>query len=288
MKRSSEGLLFTDRGNDEDMSMKFVQKGIKKFQKGEFQEAEDEFVKAVEFNDISVRGWYYLGLVREELKDPDGASFCFKKAIAAAKMQDPVDEETTRNSLLKLAKIQFNEQQYIAAMGFLRKINHMEYKDNEMQGNVWGMLGEIYDQLKKKEYALFCYRNSQKSGNKKYRKLISAYEKEGIRPDDPEDKNSPNLLKRKADIMFNQQKFQDAIKVYTETLKVNNIKKVLTDAANAEVTMKIAYAYINLQDFNNAKTYLEQARKLYSKAKMKDEIKVIESTLNKINSLMSI
>ena len=58
-------------------------------------------------------------------------------------------------------------------MGYLRKINQMQFKDNDFRGVVWGVLGEIYTRLNKKEYALFCYQQSQKYGTKKYRKQIT-------------------------------------------------------------------------------------------------------------------
>jgi tetratricopeptide (TPR) repeat protein len=269
------------------MAVKFVEKGLKLYTKQKWQEAEEEFVKAVEANDIATKGWYYLGLCRENLEDFEGAQFCFKKAMSAAKMMEPPDQITERLSLLELATIEIKTEQYIAAMGYLRKINQLQFKDNSFRSTVWGVLGEIYEKLNKKEYALFCYQQSQKNGNKKYRKQVSTLEEGGTRPDDPDDKNSPNLLKRKADILFGQQKFTDAIKVYQETLRTNNQKKVLSEADHAETTMKIAYAYINVQDFPNAKTYLLEAKKLYTNAKMMDEIKVIDSTLNKINSLIS-
>ncbi|MBD3186400.1 hypothetical protein GF325_06190 [Candidatus Bathyarchaeota archaeon] len=270
------------------MSMKFVRRGKKRLLKEEWKEAEEEFVKAVETNDISAKGWYYLGICRDKQDDPDGAMFSFKKAMSAAKMQDPDDVEVIRNSLFALAEIQIKSQQFIAAMGYLRRINKMDFKDNELRGRVWGQLGEIYEKLNKLEYSLFCYRQAQKMGNRKYRKQISKFERDGYKPDDPEDKNSPNILKRKADILFNQQKFEDAIKAYQQTIEMNNNTKVLRDSDHADVVMKIAYAYINLQDFNSARHYLMEAKRLYAKAKMEDELKVIDSTLNKINSLMAV
>ena len=268
------------------MSEKFVQRGIKKFQKEQYSEAEDEFVQAVETNEISAKGWYYLGICRQKEEDWEGATLCFKKALNAAKLQDPEDEFVSKNSLLELATNQMKNEQYIAAMGYLRKLNQMDFKDNELRATVHGILGEIYEIMNKKEYSLFCFRQSQKFGSRKYRKKIGQLESEGIRADDPDDKNSPNILKRKADILFNQQKFKESIDVYKETLKVNNEKRVMSETDHADATMKIAYAYINIQDFSNAKKYLIEAKKLYSKMQAADEIKVIDSTLNKINSLM--
>ncbi|MHA1791701.1 MAG: tetratricopeptide repeat protein [Promethearchaeota archaeon] len=270
------------------MSLKFVQKGLKKLVKENWAEAEDEFVKAVELNDISAKGWYYLAICREKQNDPESALFSFKKAIAAAKMQVPEDIEVIKNSYYKMAQIQFSTKQYIATMGQLRILIQMDFKDNELKGNAWGMLGEIYDILKKPQYALFCFKQSLKFGNKKYRKDSTRLEKAGYLPDDPNDKNSPNLLRKKADILFNQQKFKEAIKAYINTLRENTTKRVLTDADQADITMKIAYGYINIQDFTNAKIYLLNARKMYSKAKMAEEIRVIDSTLTKIESLMAI
>ncbi|NMC05447.1 MAG: hypothetical protein GYA24_09555, partial [Candidatus Lokiarchaeota archaeon] len=168
-----------------------------------------------------------------------------------------------------------------------KKILQMDFKDSELRGTVWGILGEIYEGLKKKEYALFCYRQSQKFGNRKYRKQIATLEEENIRADDPDDKESPSLIKRKADILFNQQKYTDAVKTYLDAVKINNQKKVLSDTDHAEVIMKIAYSYINVQDFNNAKVYLQEVKRLYTKLKKDEDIKAIDSTLNKLNSLMS-
>ncbi len=269
------------------MAIKFVQRGIKKYLKEKWEEAEDEFVKAVETNDISAKGWYYLGMCRVRQNDNDGANVCFKKAIAAAKLQEPEDHDTQRNALLELAMVEMKGEQFIAAMGYLKKILQMEFKDSDLRGTVWGILGEIYEGLKKREYALFCYRQSQKFGNRKYRKQISLLEIDGIRADDPDDKESPSLIKRKADILFNQQKYPEAVKTYLDAVKMNNQKKVLSDVDHAEVIMKIAYSYINVQDFSNAKTYLQEAKRLYTRTKKEDEIKVIDSTLNKLNSLMS-
>nr|MDO8118251.1 hypothetical protein [Candidatus Sigynarchaeota archaeon] len=270
------------------MSEKFVQRGLKNFLKEKWQEAEDDFVQAVEINDISVKGWYYLALCRAKLKDGEGASLCFKKAMNAAKMQDPEDDDTMRNSLMELAKIQVENAQYIAALGFLKKILPMDFKDNDFRGDVYALLGKIYDSLNKKEYALFNYRQATKYGNKRIKNETTQLENQGIRPDDPDDKDSPNLLKRKGDILFGQQKFEDAIVQYTETIKMNNTKKVLSDVDHAEVTMKIAYAYINIQDFPKARDYLIEAKRLFSRTTKEDEIRTIESTLNKINSLMSV
>jgi len=267
------------------LSIKFVQSGIKKYLKEKWDEAEEEFIKAVEANDISAKGWYYLGMCRVKQNDGEGANVCFKKAMAAAKIQEPEDIDTTRNSLLELAMLEMKLEQYIAAMGYLKKILQMEFKDNDLRSTVWGILGEVYDILKKKEYALFCYRQNQKFGGRKYRKQISQYESEGIHADDPDDKDSPALIKRKADILFNQQKYTDAVKTYLESLKINNAKKVLSDADQADIVMKIAFSYINIQDFNNAKTYLQEAKKLYVKIKREEDIKTIDSTLNKLNSL---
>jgi len=269
------------------MSIKFVQKGIKKYLKEKWDEAEDEFVKAVETNDISAKGWYYLGMCRLKQNDNEGANVSFKKAMIAAKAQEPEDQDTIRNALLELAMVEMKSEQFIASMGYLKKILQMEFKDNELRGTVWGILGEIYEILKKKEYALYCYRNSQKFGNRKYKKQISQFEVENIRADDPDDKESPSLIKRKADILFNQQKYQEAITTYLEAIKMNNSKKVLSDADHADVVTKIAFSYINVQDFNNAKNYLQEARKLYQRAKKDEDIKTIDSTLNKLNSLMS-
>ena len=267
------------------MSIKFVQSGIKKYLKEKWDEAEEEFVKAVESNDISAKGWYYLGMCRVKQNDADGANVCFKKAMVSAKMQEPEDLDTERNSLLELATLEMKTEQYIAAMGYLKKILQMDFKDNELRGTVWGILGEVYDVLKKKEYALFCYRQSQKYGSRKYRKQISQHEDDGIHADDPDDKESPALIKRKADILFGQQKYTEAVKTYLEAIKINNTKKVLSDTDQADVVMKIAFSYINMQDFNNAKTYLQEARKLYVKTKRDEDIKTIDSTLNKLNSL---
>lgn len=270
------------------MSMKFVQRGIKRVIKEEWEEAEDEFVKAVELNDISAKGWYYLGFCREHQEDTKGAIYSYKKAIHAAKMQEPDDLETMRQSLFHTAQIEIVNKQYIAAMGYLRKINQMEFKDNEMKGKSWGLLGEIYERLNKLAEALHCYKQASRYGNKKYRKNISNIESKGWRPDDPEDKTSPNLLKRKADILFNQQKFQEAIKGYEDTIKVNSYNRVLRDIDHADTVMKIAYSYINLQDFNKARNYLIEARKLYKRTSMAEELRIIDSTLNKINSLTAV
>lgn len=272
---------------DELVSEKFVQRGIKKFMKEQFSAAEDEFVQAVELNDISAKAWYYLGLCREKENDWEGANLCFKKALNAAKMQDPEDEFVTKNSLLELATIQMRNEQYITAMGYLRKLNQLDFKDNDLRATVHGILGEVYETMNKKEYAMFCYKQSQKFGSKKYRKKLSQMEIDGVRADDPDDKNSPNILKRKADILFNQQKFKEAIDAYQDTLKVNEEKRVMSDLDNADATMKIAYAYINVQDFSKAKKYLVDAKKLYQRTGASDEVKTIDSTLNKINSLTS-
>jgi tetratricopeptide (TPR) repeat protein len=269
------------------LSIKFVQKGISKYLKEKWEEAEDEFVKAVEANDISAKGWYYLGMCRLKQKDSEGANVCFKKAIASAKLQEPEDQDTQRNGLLELAMIEMKNEQFIAAMGYLKKILQMDFKDNDLRGTVWGILGEIYEGLKKKEYELFCYRQSQKFGIRKYRKQISQLEVDGVHADDPDDKESPSLIKRKADILFNQQKYPEAVNTYIEAVKMNNLKKVLSDIDHAEVVLKIGYSYINVQDFNNAKGYLQEAKRMYTKAKKDDEIKVIDSTLNKLNSLMA-
>lgn len=262
-----------------------MQSGIKKYLKEKWDEAEDEFVKAVEANDISAKGWYYLGMCRVKQNDGDGASVCFKKAMAAAKLQEPEDVDTMRNSLLELAMLEMKMEQFIAAMGYLKKILQMDFKDNDLRSTVWGILGEVYDVLKKKEYSLFCYRQSHKYGSRKYRKQISQYELEGIYADDPDDKESPVLIKRKADILFNQQKYPEAVHTYLESIKKNNTKKVLSDSDQADIVTKIAFSYINIQDFNNAKTYLQEAKKLYIKAKREEDIKTIDSTLNKLNSL---
>ena len=267
------------------MSIKFVQSGIKKYLKEKWDEAEEEFVKAVESNDISAKGWYYLGMCRVKQNDGEGGGVCFKKAMAAAKMQEPEDVDTERNSLLELAMLEMKSEQFIAAMGYLKKILQMEFKDNDLRATVWGILGEVYDILKKKEYALFCYRQGQKFGSRKYKKQISQYESDGIHADDPDDKESPALIKRKADILFNQQKYPEAVQAYLDAVKMNNTKKVLSETDQAEVVMKIAFSYINIQDFNNAKSYLQEARKLYVKTKREEDIKTIDSTLNKLNSL---
>jgi len=279
--------LVLDPGGDYLLAIKFVQRGIKKYLKERWEEAEDEFVKAVETNDISAKGWYYLGMCRVRQNDTDGANVCFKKAVASAKMQEPEDMDTQRNALLELAMVEMKGEQFIAAMGYLKRILQMDFKDSDLRSTVWGILGEIYEGLKKKEYALFCYRQSQKLGNRKYRKQVSQLEDAGVRADDPDDKESPSLIKRKADILFNQQKYPDAVKTYLEAVKMNNQKKVLSDIDHAEVIMKIAYSYINVQDFNNAKVYLQEAKRLYTKLKKDEDIKVIDSTLNKLNSLMS-
>ena len=50
--------------------------------------------------------------------------------------------------------------------------------------------------------------------------------------------------------------------------------------------MKIAYSYINIQDFPSAKKYLLDAKTLYTQMKATDDIKIIDSTLNKIAGLM--
>ena len=84
------------------MSIKFVQSGIKKYLKEKWDEAEEEFIKAVEANDISPKGWYYLGMCRVKQNDGEGANVCFKKAMAAAKVQEPEDIDTSRNSFRPL------------------------------------------------------------------------------------------------------------------------------------------------------------------------------------------
>ncbi|HME52544.1 MAG TPA: tetratricopeptide repeat protein [Candidatus Lokiarchaeia archaeon] len=99
------------------------------------------------------------------------------------------------------------------------------------------------------------------------------------------DEESPAFIKRKADILFNQQKYKEAVQTYLETTKMNETKKVLSNADQADLLMKIAYSYINMQDFNNAKTYLQDAKKLYTKIKSDYDIKVIDSTLDKLDSL---
>jgi len=231
----------------------------------------------VEANDISAKGWYYLGMCRVKQNDSEGANVCFKKAMASAKMQEPQDVDTERNSLLELAMIEMKMEQFIAAMGYLKKILQMDFKDNELRCTVWGILGEVYDLLKKKEYALFCYRQSQKYGNRKYRKQISQYEVDGIHADDPDDKESPALINCKVDILFNQQKYPKAMQTYLEAMKLNYSKKVLSDTDQADVVMKSAFSYINMQEFNNAKVYMQEARKLYTKAKRDEETNDIDS-----------
>ena len=98
------------------------------------------------------------------------------------------------------------------------------------------------------------------------------------------DKESPMFIKRKADILFNQQNYPEAVQTYLEATTMNEMKKVFSDADKAELLMKIAYSYINMQDFDNATTYLQDAKELYTKINRDDEIKVIDSTLNKLNS----
>jgi tetratricopeptide (TPR) repeat protein len=83
------GTLKNATCEEPSLSIKFVQSGIKKYLKEKWDEAEEEFVKAVEANDISAKGWYYLGMCRVKQNDGDGAGVCFKKAIAAAKVQEP-------------------------------------------------------------------------------------------------------------------------------------------------------------------------------------------------------
>ncbi len=288
--RKGQGFVFYLHGNETKMSEKYVLRGLKKYVKERWQEAEDDFVQAVEINDISVKGWYYLTMCRMKLKDGEGASLCFKKAMNAAKMQEPEDEDTIRNSLMELARIQAESvpPQYIAALGYLKKIVPMEFKDNDFRGDVYALLGKIYEALNKREYALYNYRQASRYGNRRVKSEMSQLENQGVRPDDPDDKDSPNLLKRKGDILFGQQKFEEAITQYMETVKMNNSKKVLSDVDHAEVTMKIAYAYINLQDFPKARDYLVEAKRLFSRTAKEDEIRTIDSTLNKINSLMSV
>ncbi len=288
--RKGQGFVFYLHGNETKMSEKYVLRGLKKYVKERWQEAEDDFVQAVEINDISVKGWYYLAMCRMKLKDGEGASLCFKKAMNAAKMQEPEDEDTIRNSLMELARIQAESvpPQYIAALGYLKKIVPMEFKDNDFRGDVYALLGKIYEALNKREYALYNYRQASRYGNRRVKSEMSQLENQGVRPDDPDDKDSPNLLKRKGDILFGQQKFEEAITQYMETVKMNNSKKVLSDVDHAEVTMKIAYAYINLQDFPKARDYLVEAKRLFSRTAKEDEIRTIDSTLNKINSLMSV
>jgi len=96
-------------------------------------------------------------------------------------------------------------------------------------------------------------------------------------------KESPTFFKRKADILFNQQKYTEAVQTYLEARRMNETKKVFSDADLADLLMKIAYSYINMQDFNSAKPYLQDAKKVYTKIKRDDDIKVIDSTLNKLN-----
>ena len=99
------------------MALKFIEKGYKLFVKQKWQEAEEEFVKAVEANDIATKGWYYLGMCRENLEDLEAAQFCFKKAISASKMTEPIDETTERLSLLELAMLEIRTEQYISCNG---------------------------------------------------------------------------------------------------------------------------------------------------------------------------
>ncbi|MHA1371795.1 MAG: hypothetical protein ACTSRA_19005, partial [Promethearchaeota archaeon] len=67
----------------------------------------------------------------------------------------------------------------------------------------------------------------------KFKKEIARLEKEGFKPDDPQDPDSPSLYKRKADFLFNQQKFQDALVEYDKGLKTNKSKDVLRDEDKA-------------------------------------------------------
>jgi hypothetical protein len=71
-----------------------------------------------------------------------------------------------------------------------------------------------------------------------------------------------------------------------EAAKVNDQQSVLSDLENAEVNMKLAYSCINAQDYDNARKYLQEARRLYAQLKKEAEIKIIDSTIAKL-SLMS-
>ncbi len=223
--RKGQGFVFYLHGNETKMSEKYVLRGLKKYVKERWQEAEDDFVQAVEINDISVKGWYYLAMCRMKLKDGEGASLCFKKAMNAAKMQEPEDEDTIRNSLMELARIQAESvpPQYIAALGYLKKIVPMEFKDNDFRGDVYALLGKIYEALNKREYALYNYRQASRYGNRRVKSEMSQLENQGVRPDDPDDKDSPNLLKRKGDILFGQQKFEEACGQYKQAYELATV-----------------------------------------------------------------
>ncbi len=95
------------------------------------------------------------------------------------------------------------------------------------------------------------------------------------------------LIKREGDIFFNQRKYQKAVNAYLETIEMDNKEKVLPDLENAEVLMKLAYSYVNVQDFNTAKVFLQEAKRIYTRMKKEAEVKIIDSTIDKLNSSIS-
>ena len=99
------------------------------------------------------------------------------------------------------------------------------------------------------------------------------------------DKESPAFFKHKADILFNEKKYTEAIQACLEAIMKNEAKSVFSDADQADILMKIAYSYIYMQDFTNAKAYLQDAKKINAKINRDADIKVIDATLNKLNSL---
>ncbi len=95
------------------------------------------------------------------------------------------------------------------------------------------------------------------------------------------------LSKREADRLFNQRKYPEAVNAYLETVKLDNKEKAMPDLENAEVIMKLAYSCINVKDIDNAKKYLQEAKRIYTRLKKEAEIKVIDSTIDKLNASMS-
>ncbi len=186
--------------------------GLEALGNGELLDAKKHFEASIKVDPRDYNAWLYIGIVKNELEDYQGALAAFKQCMAiddslphaysnagivyeklrdlpeslrhlvkAAKL-DPADINTRLNLGMAFLKTRNKEMDALAEFKYV-----LEHDDSI--ADAWHHLGLIFMDLSKKPFALHCFEMARKLGfsSPKNSKLVVDLKFDGIAPKNPFD-----------------------------------------------------------------------------------------------------
>ena len=240
----------------------FQNLGIAYFEDNQFTEAIDAYTKSISLNDKNADAYNNLGNALHQSEKFDEAILSFNEAIKIWRNDSFVlNRAKSYHSALKYIRALEDLDTFAPSSPFYREVEDIRATICDTIGHPELACPIYEDRLKnyknydpayqktyRKEYFYMRLIRSLKASNagEKEDKAIAEFEKEFP--------NNDNINRLNAQKAYDERRFEDAISLYSESLKRN--------PKSAATWQNIAVAYQNLGDFESAKFYLKKCLSL--------------------------